>query len=231
MWDANDEWRLRIASTDKRFSVSLPVVERVRAARRNDDVRHEGVRSVLHDHGRTAMGACHKEKERQKRIEHLAESRSRRCEPAVRIRRAVRLERTMCRSLAGALKAQVLIIGWRRYFLPLVALTPVQPRGSALAVVTSAPVFEMYVHMVRIALPGSGEIHLTAGVRLLKFVLNLCVVGLGASRDDDNDRDRKKVTKRTPMDAPEEMPRQSFEDRNHGGSAGRPESGKADHSR
>lgn len=26
MWDANDEWALRIASSDKRFSVSLPVV-------------------------------------------------------------------------------------------------------------------------------------------------------------------------------------------------------------
>ena len=26
MWDANDEWTVRIASTDKQFSVSLPVV-------------------------------------------------------------------------------------------------------------------------------------------------------------------------------------------------------------
>lgn len=26
VWDANDEWKLRIASTDKRFSVSLPVI-------------------------------------------------------------------------------------------------------------------------------------------------------------------------------------------------------------
>lgn len=26
MWDANDEWSLRIASVDKRFSVSLPVI-------------------------------------------------------------------------------------------------------------------------------------------------------------------------------------------------------------
>ena len=26
MWDANDEWRLRIASIDKKFSISLPVI-------------------------------------------------------------------------------------------------------------------------------------------------------------------------------------------------------------